>query len=144
MKQKLEQFFIICAAGVLLTACGATAAPEVLIIGDWTQVSDASVSNQGVDLKISETSVRYITGGASRSSSTLEIENVPEALSRYKIKTDGTWRIIDKKLIERVTTADIKGPPSRPQAAVVAAQMKATIETAEDPPLKFYCSHKQI
>lgn len=119
-------------ASLTLSACGASQAPEELIIGDWVQTKSVSIDDSGVSLDISDSTIRYLSDGTSQSSARLKIGNVPEALSTYQVDTAGTWRIEDAALIEGVTTAIVKSTSGNPQAAGIARQMQETIISAEE------------
>ena len=131
MRQYLRQVFIGLLSAVALSACNVTGSPDELIVGDWTQVKTISIVDAGVSLKISESATRYLSDGTLQSSARLKIENVPETLSTYDVKSVGTWKIEKSKLIESIADVDVTTASGTPQATAIARQMTETILTAE-------------
>jgi len=115
---------------LICTACAAEQTPEMLIIGDWSQIESVPVTDEGVTLEISESQARYLTDGTSITSSIMEIDNVPDELATYRLDGKGTWRIENGMLFEQVSQINVRGTDGNPQAASIAKQMEQTITSA--------------
>lgn len=133
MKSFLKTFFLSIAASLTLLACtGGEAPPEVLILGDWSQVEAVPVTEQGITLEISGTNASYFSNGTSRNSSKMKLISVPSALSTYQIQSEGIWRISDGIIVESISSIEIKGTEGNPQSEAIAQQMKNSILNAPE------------
>jgi predicted small lipoprotein YifL len=120
---KTTAFMAAGLATISLTACGAKT-PEQLILGEWVQAAPVSMTEQGMTVTLSETSTHYKADGSVKGSATIKLGGLPDNMSTYVMAGNGTWSLVDGKLVETMNSANVMAAGDNANAKAVAEQMQ--------------------
>lgn len=110
-----------------LSACGGSKAPEKLILGNWVQADDTSMTQEGMTITIKDGEANYRADGTSNGGGTMVLGDVPEEMATYVLRGESTWSFNDGNLVETMNSATVKPGSDNPNAVAIATQMEQQV-----------------
>lgn len=118
---------------ISLSACSKAAdtadTPEALLVGSWTQSAPLTLQDSGINISMTDGFVTYAADGSSNGGMSMNLEGLPENISKFDIKSNATWRIEDGFLIENMVTANVSSIGGSPQGDMMASEMEAAMQS---------------